>query len=124
MKMLHKAIGSPIGLVLSTYARKGIDKAVTNVFENGVEHRECMRHLVKNVHKTYSGEAFQRHLWPTSRVYRAELFEAHYNTMKEVCPELVKWIEENYTHLWARSMFPTYSNVDYVRNNIAEAFNN
>lgn len=41
MKMLHKTIGSPIGLVMSTDAGKGIDKAVTNVFENGVEHREC-----------------------------------------------------------------------------------
>jgi hypothetical protein len=41
MKMLHKAIGSPIGLVLSTDAGKGIDKTVTNVFENDVEHREC-----------------------------------------------------------------------------------
>jgi hypothetical protein len=124
MKMLHKAIGSPIGLVLSTDAGKGIDKAVTNVFENGVEHRECMRHLVKNFQKRYSGEVFQRHLWPASRVYRAELFEAHYNTMKEACPESMKWIEENHKHFWARSMFSTYSNVDYVTNNIAEAFNN
>lgn len=45
---LYKAIGSPLGLVISTDAGKGIDIGVTKVFCNGVEHRECMRHLVKN----------------------------------------------------------------------------
>ncbi|CAO2168719.1 unnamed protein product [Urochloa humidicola] len=124
MKMLHKAIGSPIGLVLSTDVGKGIDQAVTKVFENGVEHRECMRHLVKNFQKRYSGEVFERHLWPASRVYRSELFEAHYNTMKEACPASMQWLELNHKQLWARSMFSTYSKVDYVTNNIAESFNN
>ena len=36
MKMLHKAIGSPPGLVISTNAGKEIDKVVTKVFTNGV----------------------------------------------------------------------------------------
>jgi hypothetical protein len=52
---LQTAIGSPPGLVISTDAGKGIDSVVTDVFSNGVEHRECMRHLVKNFQKRYRG---------------------------------------------------------------------
>jgi len=63
MKMLHKAIGSLPGLVISTDVGKGIDKAVTKVFTNGVEHRECMRHLVKNFQKRFRGEVFEKNLW-------------------------------------------------------------
>ena len=51
MNKLAMAIGSPHGLVISTDAGKGIDIAVTKVFTNGVEHRECMRHLYKNFKK-------------------------------------------------------------------------
>ena len=50
---LHQAIRSPPGLVISTDAGKGIDSAVTQVFNNGVEHRECMRHLVANFQKRF-----------------------------------------------------------------------
>nr|AAK50592.1 putative transposon protein [Oryza sativa Japonica Group] len=67
MVCLNKAIGSPEGLVLSTDAGKGIDATVTRVFNNGVEHRECMRHLYKNFQKRFHGEVFERNLWPASR---------------------------------------------------------
>jgi hypothetical protein len=39
-------VGSAPGLVISTDAGKGTDSVVTQVFKNGVEHSECMRHLV------------------------------------------------------------------------------
>jgi hypothetical protein len=37
---LHMAIGLPRGLVISSDVGKGIDVVVTQVFTNGVEHRE------------------------------------------------------------------------------------
>ena len=123
MDKLHSAIGSPKGLVLSTDAGKVIDTAVTRVFTNGVEHRECMRHLVKNFQKRFSGEVFERNLWPASRAYRQDIFESHYNEMKEACPKATEWIDNFHKHIWTRCQFSTLSKCDYVTNNIAETFN-
>jgi hypothetical protein len=72
---LHMAIGSPPRLVISTDAGRGIDAAVTQVFTNGVEHRECMRHLVKNFMKKFRGDVYLKHLWPACRAYRILRFE-------------------------------------------------
>jgi hypothetical protein len=69
MIKLAEAIGSPPGLVISTDARKGINAAVTKVFINGVEHRECMKHLFKNFQRRFNGQVFERNLWPASRAY-------------------------------------------------------
>lgn len=123
MDKLHMAIGSPVGLVLSTDAGKGIHTTVTRVFNNGVEHRECMRHLVKNFQKRFSGEVFERNLWSASRAYRQDIYEGHYNEMKEACPRATEWIDDFHKHIWTRSKFSPVSKCDYVTNNIAETFN-
>jgi transposase-like protein len=114
MENLHKAIGSPPGLVISIDAGKGIDHAVTNVFSNGVEHRKCMRHLWKNFQCRFRGEVFQRNLWPASRAYRKTVHLRHYNEMKAACPVAIKWIEDTHKHVWARCYFSTTSKCDYV----------
>ena len=98
MSNLAMVVGSPPGLVISTDAGKGIDIAVTNVFTNGVEHRECMRHLYKNFKKRFHGKVFKKNLWPAARVYRKDLFDMHYNIMKKLSPKALKWIEDNHKH--------------------------
>jgi len=117
------AIGTPPGLVICTDAGKGIDKGVTYVFPNGVEHRECMRHLVKNFNKRYRGVVFKKHLWPASRAYNQRHFDHHYNIMKQASPRAMNWIEDNHKHIWSRWKFSHASKCDYVTNNIAETFN-
>ncbi|WVZ81087.1 hypothetical protein U9M48_028508 [Paspalum notatum var. saurae] len=118
-----KAIGSLVGLVISTDAGKGIDSAVTTVFSDGVEHRECMRHLVKNFQKRYRGAAFKKHLWPACRAYNKKHYEHHYNIMKKASPNAIRWIEDNHKHLWNRWKFSILSKCDYVTNNTSETFN-
>lgn len=81
--MLHKAIYSPHGLVISTNAGKGIDKVVTIVFTNGVEHRECMRHIVKNFQKRVRSEVIERNLCPASKCYKQTTHDRHYNEMHQ-----------------------------------------
>jgi hypothetical protein len=93
---LHQAIVSPPGLVISIDVGKGIDSAVTKVFKNGVEYRECMRHLVANFQKRYRGEVFAKHLWPACRSYQRHIFEEHYNLMYRTCPEAMKWIDNSH----------------------------
>jgi hypothetical protein len=53
MKQLHRAIGSPPGLVISSDACKGLETAIDLVFPN-CENRECMRHLYANFMKKIS----------------------------------------------------------------------
>ena len=51
---LKDLIGHPEGLVIHTDACKGLETTVDDVFQ-GVEHRECMRHLAANFSKKFKG---------------------------------------------------------------------
>ena len=69
-------IGHPEGLVIHTDACKGLESAVDVVFQ-GVEHRECMRHLAANFSKKFKGIFFDENLWPCSLTYSSKKHNYH-----------------------------------------------
>lgn len=54
LTQLRRAIGCPLGLTISSDAGKGLEVAIPSVFPEA-EHRECMRHLMKNFKKKFRG---------------------------------------------------------------------
>ena len=67
---------------------------------------------------------FVDHLWASAYSWSPYMFEKHYQAMAAAKPEAMKWFQENHKKLWTRSQFSTLSKVDYITNNLAEAFNN
>ena len=61
LRNLRDLIGHPQGLVIQTDACKGLETVVEAVLP-GVEHRECMRHLVHNFTKKFKGNVFTDNL--------------------------------------------------------------
>ena len=88
IQQLHRAVGSPPGLVISTNACKGLETAVSAVFTDA-EHRECMRHLYGNFMKQYQGDVFTDHLYPAARAYTEWLFKWHIQKIYEVAQMLL-----------------------------------
>ena len=88
---------------------------VSEVFPEA-EHRECMYHLVQNFKKRYSGEVSYKNLWQSGYSWNPYMFEKHYHAMSEYKPETKKYLQETHKKLWT-------DKVDYITNNLAEAFN-
>jgi hypothetical protein len=109
-------------LVISTYACKGLELAVHDVYL-GEEHRECMRHLWKNMKKHYYGPLFSQNMWATAKCFTIEKYNYHMGKIKENVPDALRWLDDNHPFIWTRSKFSKESNVDYINNNLSECFN-
>ena len=86
MQQLHRAIGTPDGLVICTDACKGLGTTVGAVFPQA-EYRECMRHMYSNFMKHYQGDVFTDHLYPAARSYTEGLFKWHMKKIAEFAPD-------------------------------------
>lgn len=123
MKQLHGAIGAPEGLVISTDACKGLEKAVGAAFEKA-EHRECMRHLYGNFMKKFRGPIFTLHLYPAARCFTEDGFRDHMQQIYNFCPEAIDYLDKHHSRIWYRSGFKETCKCDYLTNNASESFNN
>jgi hypothetical protein len=101
---------------------KGIEAAVDIVYP-GVEHRECMRHLWKNMKKTYFGPLFSQNMWAAAKTYSSERYNYHLSKIQEKCPRAIEWLDHNHPFIWSRSKFADDCKVDYINNNLSECFN-
>ncbi|XP_062179417.1 uncharacterized protein LOC133884028 [Phragmites australis] len=109
-------------LVISTDAGKGIEGAVDDVYP-GVEHRECMRHLWKNMKKKYYGPLFAQNMWAAAKSFTIEKFNYHMGKIEEKSPDALSWLDNNHPYVWSRSKFSDDCKVDYINNNLSECFN-
>ena len=119
---LRQVIGFPDGLAIHTDACKGLENAVDNMFP-GVEHRECMRHLVGHFkQQSFKGKLFDDNLWPASVTCSPRKHKYHLDQMYTK-PRVKEYMEKHHTKIWTRSKFNEVCKVDYVNNNLVESFN-
>ena len=104
MQQLHRAIGTPDGLVICTDACKGLGTTVGAVFSQA-EYRECMRHMYSNFMKHYQGDVFTDHLYPAARSYTEELFKWHMKKIAEFAPDAIDYLDEHHNKIWYRCGF-------------------
>jgi hypothetical protein len=122
MEQLHKAVGSPPGLVICTYACEGMQNAAGAVFPHA-EYRECMRHLYDNFMKYFSGDVFTDHLYLAARAYTEGLFKWHMQKIFEVAPDAIKYLEDYHSRIRYRCGLSEEIKCDYLTNNVFESFN-
>ena len=121
-KSLEKAIGIPIGLVISSDMQKGLEVTITQVYPN-VGHQECIRPLCSNFKKHFRGDYFVGKLWEATNTYSVSMHDKLLNDIANVRKDAISYLNENHKKLWSKSKFGTLVKCDYNNNNISETFN-
>ncbi|XP_062208956.1 uncharacterized protein LOC133910651 [Phragmites australis] len=112
----------PVAFVIHNDANKGLELAIPKVFNTGVEHRECFKHLLANFKKKFKGAILQN-TWPAAWAYTMDKHNEYTELVAKDRPDAIQYLQENHKQLWSRSMFLDLSKVEYVNNNLAESFN-
>ena len=71
------------------------DFAVEEVCE-GVEHRECMRHLVTNFKLKFHGKVFDEHLWPAAYAWTEQSHSYHMGKIEAAKPEAILYLKQHH----------------------------
>ena len=121
--VLHAINCAHAGLVISTDAGKRIEGAVDDVYP-GVEHRECMRYLWKNMKKNeFTSEFYGKNMWCAAKSFTIDKFNYFMGKIEEKDPSALSWLDDNHPYVWSRSKFSEECKVDYINNNLSECFN-
>ena len=122
MMLLHRAIGDMPTLAVCSDACKGLENAVKEVFPQA-ECGECFRHLMQNFIKRYGGDTHSK-MYPAIRAYWTEEFQQHMQTVLDASSDVLVWLQKHHSLKWMICAFNPNIKCDYVRNNLAECFNN
>ena len=117
MMQLKRCIEPVSPLAVHTYACKGLENAVKNVFPH-CEQRECFGHIWMNLIKKIRGEEFGR-MWPAARSYTKQTHSYHFDKIKVACGEFGPWLNTYHSLLWYRSGFNTAIKCGHINNNLA-----
>ncbi|WVZ88004.1 hypothetical protein U9M48_034566, partial [Paspalum notatum var. saurae] len=122
MDQYGKGIGPVPKLAICTDACKGLELAVRKIFPRA-EQRECFRHLMENMKKKFTRDVYGKNMWLAAKAYTRGKHDYFMKKVLEATSGVQTWLETNHNLIWARSKFSTDIKVDYINNNLAEAWN-
>ena len=82
-----------------------------------------MRHLWKNMMKSYSGDLYGKNMWCAAKSFTISKFNYFIGKIEEKDPKTIEWLDENHPYVWSRSKFSEDFKVDCINNNLSESFN-
>ncbi|XP_059289382.1 uncharacterized protein LOC132042892 [Lycium ferocissimum] len=98
-----------------------IKKAVSFVFPT-CHYGFCMRHLGKNLRTTFHNGAVVSQFYKTAKAYNIDVFNDHFNQMKDLVPGAAEHLERAGFHRWSRAFCPG-NRYKFMTTNAAESVN-